>query len=110
MKRLLELRMEKGLSQRDVAKILNISQTTYHNWENDVTQPSIEQLIAISSLFEVSVDYLIGNCDDTGIITYKEKTINDEELSVLAMYNKLPQPIKRNIIELMQSIITTNQL
>lgn len=45
MIKLYELREGKKLSQRGVAKALSISQSTYHNWENSITQPSIEQLI-----------------------------------------------------------------
>ena len=66
MIRLLELRNEKGLSQRELANIMNISQGTYNNWENANTQPSIEQLISLANFFEVSVDYLIGRTDDMG--------------------------------------------
>lgn len=66
MLRLSELRAERGLSQRAMAKALNISQGTYNNWENSNTQPSIEQLIALANFFEVSVDYLIGNTDELG--------------------------------------------
>lgn len=65
MIRLLELRTERGLSQRAMAKELNISQGTYNNWENSNTQPSIEQLIALANFFGVSVDYLIGNADES---------------------------------------------
>ena len=61
MIRLFELRMEQGFSQREIAKMLNVSQGTYNNWENEKTQPSIEDLIEISRIFKVSVDYLIGN-------------------------------------------------
>ena len=61
MIKLFELRTEQGLSQRQLAKMLNISQGTYNNWENEKTQPSIEDLIKISSIFNVSVDYLICN-------------------------------------------------
>lgn len=64
MIRLLELRNEKRLSQRDIAKLFNVSQSTYNNWENARTQPSLEQLIALADFFDVSVDYLIGK-DDT---------------------------------------------
>lgn len=63
MIKLLELRSEKKLSQREVAKIFNVSQGTYNNWENSRTQPSLEQLIALADFFEVSVDYLIGRTD-----------------------------------------------
>ena len=60
MIRLLELRSEKKLSQRDMAKKFNISQGTYNNWENSKTEPSVEQLIQLSDFFDVSVDYFIG--------------------------------------------------
>lgn len=61
MIRLFELREEKNLSQRDMAKALFISQGTYNNWENGKTQPSIEQLILLSRFFNVSIDYIVGN-------------------------------------------------
>ena len=63
MIRLLELRREKEWSQRETAKRLFVSQGTYNNWENGKTQPSIEQLIALSKLFDVSIDYLITGKD-----------------------------------------------
>lgn len=76
MIKLFELRMEQGLSQRELAKKLNISQGTYNNWENGKTQPSIEDLIEISKLFKVSVDYLIGN-------QVEEEVLNREEENTL---------------------------
>lgn len=42
MNRLLELRTENNLTQRAIAKLLNVSQGTYNNRENSNTQPSIE--------------------------------------------------------------------
>ena len=66
MIKLFELRSEKGLSQRELARIMNVSQGTYNNWENENTQPSIEQLIALADFFEVSVDYLVGRTDAMG--------------------------------------------
>ncbi len=71
MIRLFELRTERELSQRDMAKAMNVSQGTYNNWENSNTQPSIEQLIALAKFFGVSVDYLIGNSDDFGQVNYE---------------------------------------
>lgn len=84
MIRLFELRTERELSQRDMAKILNISQGTYNNWENSNTQPSIEQLIALSKFFGVSVDYIIGNSDDFGIINYNEEP--SDKTDILSLY------------------------
>lgn len=84
MIRLLELRTERDLSQRQMAKELNISQGTYNNWENGNTQPSIEQLIALARFFGVSVDYLIGNSDDFGVINYD--TVFSDRKTLLGLY------------------------
>lgn len=77
MIRLFELRTEKELSQREVAKKLFVSQGTYNNWKNGKTQPSIEQLILLSKLFDVSIDYIIGNSEDAEISVPHKKTCND---------------------------------
>ena len=60
MIQLLELRSEKKRAQREIAKIITVSQGTYNNCEESRTQLSLDQLIALSDFFEVSVDYLIG--------------------------------------------------
>lgn len=95
MIRLFELRTEKQLSQRDMAKALNISQGTYNNWENSNTQPSIEQLIALSKFFEVSVDYLIGNSDDFGVINYNGKDTGNG--NILGLYVSVSPEIQSAI-------------
>ncbi len=102
MIKLYELRTEKGLSQRNIAKILNISQGTYNNWENGKTEPSIAQLIELSKFFEISVDYLISNSDDAGIINYN-KNITEYEKALLDNFNQLPTTLQNNIFELIQN-------
>lgn len=92
----------KGLSQRNIAKILNISQGTYNNWENGKTEPSIAQLIELSKFFEISVDYLISNSDDAGIINYN-KSITEYEKALLDNFNQLPPTLQNNIFELIQN-------
>lgn len=64
MIRLFELRNEKKLTQRQIAKILNISQGTYNNWENGNTEPSIEQIIRLADYFDVSTDFLLGRTNE----------------------------------------------
>lgn len=55
-----ELRIEKGLSQQALGKIVNASKMAISHWESGHSEPSINQLILLSSFFGVSVDYLIG--------------------------------------------------
>ena len=58
--RIYELRTSRGWSQVEIAKRLNIAKQTVSNWENDNILPSIEMLIKLSKLFNVSTDYLLG--------------------------------------------------
>ena len=58
--RIRQLRVERGLSQVDLAEILGVSKQSISNWENDNIQPSIEMLLKISKTFSVSTDYLLG--------------------------------------------------
>ena len=107
MIRFFELRSEKGISQREIAKLFGISQATYNNWENGRTQPSIEQLIALAKFYDVSVDYLIGNSDDAGIINYDKPQLSDEEIQLLRAFRPLPRETKTNFLKLMQDISNT---
>lgn len=104
MIRFFELRMEKGLSQRDMAKICNISQATYNNWENGKTQPSIEQLIALAKFYAVSVDYLIGNSDDDGVVRYDDPKLSSGEKQLLHNYKSLSSESREIISKLMQNM------
>lgn len=58
-----ELRQEKGLTQKELGKIVNTSKMAISHWESGHSEPSIEQLIILSAYFSVSIDYLVGNED-----------------------------------------------
>ena len=58
--RISELRLAKGMSQVELAKRLGVTKQSVSNWENDNIQPSIEMLKALSKVFSVSTDYLLG--------------------------------------------------
>lgn len=105
MIRLFELRTEKRISQRAIASRFNISQATYNNWENGKTQPSIDQLKALAEFYGVSVDYLIGNSDDLGNISYDGDRLSDEEKFLIKTFRSLPQEAKSGLILFMQGLL-----
>ena len=61
--RLKELRTENNLTQTQVATQLGIRQQSYTRYENGSGEPSLDTLIAIAKLYNVSVDYLLGLTD-----------------------------------------------
>lgn len=58
-----KLRKEKEMTQAELAEKLLVSRQAISKWENGIVMPDIENIIAISELFSVSVDYLVKNND-----------------------------------------------
>ena len=58
--RLRAARMNRGMSQVELAKKLSVTKQSVSNWENDNILPSIEMLCRIAACLSVSTDYLVG--------------------------------------------------
>ena len=63
--KLRELRLQKHLSQKEVAKILDVSPSIISGYENGERTPSLENLLALSHLYKCSTDYLLGKSQST---------------------------------------------
>lgn len=59
-KKIYELRVSFGWTQVQLSQKLGVTKQTVSNWENDNIQPSIDMLIKLSKIFNVSADYLLG--------------------------------------------------
>lgn len=62
-KRIRELRKSNNLSQLEVAKILNMSQTGYSKYETGENDLSTKALIQLSQYYNVTSDYILGLSD-----------------------------------------------
>lgn len=58
--RLKQLREEKGVTQKDVAKAIGVTTSAYANYEQGIREPSIDILKNLCKYYNVSADYLIG--------------------------------------------------
>lgn len=59
MKRLKELRLQKGLTQQQVATAIGKTYQAYSYYENGKRDPDTETLKLLADFFEVTVDYLL---------------------------------------------------
>lgn len=63
-KNLRAVREDRDIKQKDIAKILNVSQNTYSQYETGVISLTAEVLIKLADYYGVSVDYLLDRTDD----------------------------------------------
>ncbi len=70
---ILNLRKKKGLSQEALGELVNVTRQTISNWELEETTPNPEQLKALSSVFNISIDKLLDNgyFEDNGVVYEK---------------------------------------
>lgn len=80
MYRLKDLREDHDLKQRDVAKILNMSQTGYSKYECGTNDVPTNILIKLSDYYNVSVDYILGLTNNKAKIKENRKKLVKEKI------------------------------
>lgn len=88
------IRIENGLTQKELGERLKIGQATIACYENGQREPHICNLVAYADFFGCSVDFLIGRTDDFGNPVLKKpfgqkETLTEEELVLLKKYHGL---------------------
>lgn len=97
--RLKELRKKANFTQVEVAEKLGISQPAYASWERGVKKPTQENLVKIAQVLNVSVDYLVGNLEESDeldnielLFRMNSKGLTEEEKGIF----------KKELIEFME--------
>ncbi|MDF2565101.1 MAG: transcriptional regulator, family [Massilibacillus sp.] len=91
-----KLRTNNNMTQEDLGKLLNVSQSTIAYYESGKKQPSLETIIVIADYFRVSVDYLldrVNSFNSTSQIT----DISQDNLNLLRKINNLPDADRKEI-------------
>ena len=69
MLRIRELRIEKGLTQKELAEKINSTSKSIWAYENNIAVPPLDVLSKLSDVFECSIDYLVARSDDFGNVS-----------------------------------------
>lgn len=97
-KRLKALRIQKHMTQQDVADAINVARTTVTGYETKNRQPSHEKLTAIAELFNVSIDFLIDPSDSTNedfLILQHEMELDKD---VRSLYSQLSYRSREDVL------------
>lgn len=101
--RLKQLRLEKNLTQLDLAKLLNIRPTAISNYEAGRNEPAYDKLEILATYFDTTLDYLLGLSDNTFPIS--GNVIDKETYDFSILYNMLDKSNKNEIKNFAQWLI-----
>ncbi len=97
-----ELRKQKGWSQSELAKKLEVSREIVGRYERNDAVPSIEIAKRMADVLEVSLDYLVGSST--------EQEVDKVTLTRLQEINRLSEENKKMVYAFLDSFITKTKL
>lgn len=84
-KRLKMLRLELGYTQKELAELLNISQSSYAKYEKGITKPKFARLEELATIFDVSISYLLGETNTRTSSTLNETLDFPKRIKILRL-------------------------
>ena len=75
-----KLRMSRGMTQGDMAKVLNISRSCVANYESEKRQPDQAMIRRIADYFDVSIDFLLGRSSVKMTVTDSDKMLEIQQI------------------------------
>ena len=105
MYNLLKIRTEKKMNQVALAVKLGVAQETISAYENNKTYQSIETLLKLCDIFNVSSDFLLDRTDIDIPIDELSKELSANELELLSLFRKLSPANKERAIGIIMGLL-----
>ena len=98
-----EIRKQHHITQKEMAKILNITQSTYSRYETEEAKITPLILMQLADYFNVTTDYLLGRTSDSLLVnSYIPKS------EIQELYDQLSESEKRMVKSYIQGILDTS--
>ena len=88
--KLKNLRLSANLTQEQFAEIIGVSRTAVAKWENGYAEPTLQNIVRISEIFDVGTDYLLG------VKRKREPDVFNMSDSAICALNKFIDEIKNS--------------
>ena len=85
------LRLQNELSQKELARKIDLSSNIICEYEKGRSQPNIDTVLKLAEIFNCSVDYLLGREDDFGFIQSSADEYTSTEKRIISIYRGLSE-------------------
>ena len=108
MLRLKDLREEKGVLQKELARAINRTRACISSWEQGKTEPSIDDLLKLADFFAVTVDCLVGR-DGYFVQAIDKKEQKELENTLMSFFRRLPEHEQYRTVGFVQALVSTQE-
>lgn len=109
--RIRELRQEKKITQLQLSMELGVTQETISAYEHNKHLPSLTALMAMSEIFEASMDYIMGMSSVRQIAVDSDGTLEDtvQQAALLNYYRRLGSKNKAKLVSYAQGLMDSQK-
>ena len=105
LKNLRLLRLREGLSQKQLAEIINVSQQSINKYENHEVEPTLETLCVLADYFNTTIDFLADRTNIESSANNSSINLNQDESVYIKNYRKLSSKDKKTIHTLISCML-----
>lgn len=92
--RLKKLRLEKKITQSQLAEKINVTNVSISGYESGNRSPDTDTLQSLADYFEVSTDYLLGRSNHPKLSEEKDKEFDEKTVELIKMVESLPKDLQ----------------
>jgi transcriptional regulator with XRE-family HTH domain len=101
-----KIREQKGMLQKDIYTFLKIGKSVYSKIESGGREPSVQELVLIAQLFEMSIDDIVHfNNGVPKPVTLQNKTDNEQN----KLFEELDEDDKQTVFKIVDKMLTTKK-
>ncbi len=105
-----EFRLEKGLTQEELATLISVKNYTIGNWERCRAEPSLDDLIKLANALNCTTDELLGRSQPEPSSQNSTLTgITPIEATLLREFRKLNYSDQNSIVGMVQAFVVTKR-
>lgn len=98
-----QLRKQKGYSQEQLARKLDITQGAVSQWEKNITTPAADQLRSLAEIFEITVDSLLSEDSQSEAPAIKQPRTHEARI-LAAGVDRMPAADRKRAIDIMTMV------
>ena len=106
MDKIIKLRKEAKLTQRELAEKLDVNPSHLNRLEKRKYQPSLDMLKKFAEFFGVSADYLLSDGDEFSDVNIENKTLNER----VRLIEKLDEEDQKALIHIIEKMLTNKRM
>lgn len=103
---LADLRLDKGMSQKELAKAFHMSSSTISSYETGTHLPNAEQIVLFADFFGVTTDYILGrsSCNISPSVLKESFVDSTCVQDVISMLSNFPQEHRRALLLIVEEM------